>query len=68
MTDSNKTIPTKTAQGLNALRAIFGDEEQAIVLRVDEYEQLLDYEVRPLGDVVIDLVLNGFGEKTNAQI
>lgn len=67
MTDNRKTIPTQSAQGLSALRALFGDEEQAIVLRVDEHEQLLDYEVRPLGDVVIDLVLNGFGKKTNAQ-
>ena len=67
MTDDQKTIPTQSA-GLSALRALFGDEEQAIVLRVDEHEQLLDYEVRPLGDVVIDLVLNGFGKKTNAEL
>ena len=61
MTDDQKTIPTQSA-GLSALRALFGDEEQAIVLRVDEHEQLLGYEIRPLADVVADLALNGFGD------
>ena len=64
MTDHHKTIPIKTVQGLNALRALFGDEEQAIVIMVNETEQFVNYEVRPLADVVADLVLNGFGEIT----
>jgi hypothetical protein len=57
------STPKKNVQGLNALRALFGDEEQTIVVKVDENEQLLDYEVRPLADVVADLAINGFGRK-----
>ena len=53
--------PTQTVQRLNALRAIFGDEEQTIVVKVDEHEQLLGYEVRPLADVVAELAINGLG-------
>ena len=60
--DGNTHSP-KTVQSLNALRAIFGDEEQTIVVKVNEHEQLLDYEVRPLADVVADLAINGFGCK-----
>ncbi|MBL7162524.1 MAG: hypothetical protein ISS57_07945 [Anaerolineales bacterium] len=60
--DPNK-IPAKTVQSLNALRALFGDEEQTIVVKVDEHEQLLGYEVRPLADVVADLAINGFGKE-----
>ena len=62
--DNQKTQPTNKTQGLNALRALFGDEEQTIVVKVDEHEQLLDYEVRPLADVVADLAINGFGQKS----
>ena len=61
------THPPKTVQGLNALRALFGDEEQTIVVKVDEHEQLLDYEVRPLADVVADLAINEFGRKKNVE-
>jgi len=64
--DGNTHSP-KTVQSLNALRAIFGDEEQTIVVKVDEHEQLLDYEVRPLADVVADLAINGFGRKKNIE-
>jgi hypothetical protein len=49
---------------LNALRAIFGDEEQTIVVKVNEHDQLLGYEVRPLADVVTDLAINGFGKQS----
>ena len=63
MTPNKMNVPPKTVQSLNALRAIFGDEEQTIVVKVNEHEQLLDYEVRPLGDVVADLAINGFGRK-----
>ena len=59
--------PKKNVQGLNALRALFGDEEQTIVVKVDEHEQLLDYEVRPLADVVADLAINGFGRSKNVE-
>jgi hypothetical protein len=61
------THPPKTVQSLNALRAIFGDEEQTIVVKVNEHEQLLDYEVRPLADVVADLAINGFGRKEDIE-
>ena len=61
--NDGNTHPPKTVQSLNALRAIFGDEEQTIVVKVNEHEQLLDYEVRPLADVVADLAINGFGRK-----
>jgi len=61
------THPPKTIQSLNALRALFGDEEQTIVVKVDEHEQLLDYEVRPLADVVADLAINGFGRSENVE-
>lgn len=65
MTHSNqKNVPPKTIQSLNTLRALFGDEEQTIVVKVDEHEQLLGYEVRPLADVVADLAINGFGRKS----
>jgi len=64
MTKNNPPNPTPKAQGLNALRAIFGDEEQTIVVRVNEHEQLLDYEVRPLADVVAELAINGFGKES----
>jgi len=68
MTHSNqKNVPPKNIQSLNALRALFGDEEQTIVVKVDEHEQLLDYEVRPLADVVADLAINGFGRKKNVE-
>lgn len=59
MTENNTTT---TAQGLLTLQAIFGDEEPTIVIQIDENEQLLGYEIRPLADVVADLVLNGFGD------
>ena len=59
----NTNIPAKTVESLNALRALFGDEEQTIVVKVDEHEQLLGYEVRPLADVIADLAINGFGRK-----
>jgi hypothetical protein len=61
--NDGNTHPPKTIQSLNALRAIFGDEEQTIVVKVNEHEQLLDYEVRPLADVVAELAINGFGNK-----
>jgi len=67
MAKEYQPIPTKTIQSLNALRAIFGDEEQTIVVKVNEHEQLLDYEVRPLADVVADLAINGFGHKKNVE-
>ena len=64
MTQNDKiTNPTKTVQSLNALRALFGDEEQTIVVKVDEHEQFLSYEVRPLADVVAELAINGFGKE-----
>jgi len=67
MAKEHQPIPTKTIQSLNALRAIFGDEEQTIVVKVNEHEQLLEYEVRPLADVVADLAINGFGRKKNVE-
>jgi len=67
MTKNNQPIPTQTIQGLNALRAIFGDEEQTIVVKVNEHDQLLGYEVRPLADVVTDLAINGFGGQSDNQ-
>ena len=68
MTQNDKTTnPTKTVQSLNALRALFGDEEQTIVVKVDEHEQLLGYEVRSLADVVADLAINGFGRSENVE-
>jgi len=67
MTHSNQNnVPPKNIQSLNALRALFGDEEQTIVVKVDEHEQLIGYEVRPLADVVADLAINGFGRKTDS--
>jgi len=66
MAKDHQPIPTKTVQSLNALRALFGDEEQAIVVKVDEHDQLLGYEVRPLADVVADLAISGFGRKTDS--
>jgi len=69
--NDGNTHPPKTVQSLNALRALFGDEEQTIVVKVNEHEQLLDYEVRPLADVVADLAINGFGlssEKSDSQV
>ncbi len=65
--NDGNTHPPKTIQSLNALRALFGDEEQTIVVKVDEHEQLLDYEVRPLADVVADLAINGFGRSENVE-
>ena len=65
--NDGNTHSTKTEQSLNALRALFGDEEQTIVVKVDEHQQLLDYEVRPLADVVADLAINGFGRKKNVE-
>jgi len=62
--NDQNNIPSKTVQSLNALRALFGDEEQTIVVKVNEHEQLLGYEVRPLADVVADLAINGFGRKS----
>ena len=59
MTHNHTTIAT---QGLLALHTLFGDEEPTIVILIDENEQLLGYEIRPLADVVADLVLNGFGD------
>jgi len=67
MTKDNQQHPTQTIQGLNALRAIFGDEEQTIVVKVNEHDQLLGYEVRPLADVVTDLAINGFGGQSDNQ-
>jgi len=65
--NDGNTHPPKTIQSLNALRSIFGDEEQTIVVKVNEHEQLLDYEVRPLADVVADLAINGFGRKKDIE-
>jgi len=65
--NDGNTHSTKTVQSLNALRALFGDEEQTIVVKVDEHQQLLDYEVRPLADVVADLAINGFGRKSEKK-
>ncbi len=59
--------PTQTVQHLNALRAIFGDEEQTIVVRVNEHDQLLGYEVRPLAEVVTELAINGFSSQSANQ-
>ena len=64
MANENQPLPSQTIQGLNALRAIFGDEEQTIVVKVNEHDQLLGYEVRPLAEVVTDLAINGFGSQS----
>ena len=67
MANEKQQHPTQTIQGLNALRAIFGDEEQTIVVKVNEHDQLLGYEVRTLADVVTDLAINGFGKQSANQ-
>lgn len=58
MTDEANIVPT-------ALKRIFAkifEEEDAIVLVVNPANEIIDYRVEPLSDVVALLAINGFGE------
>jgi len=66
MTDmrEEKTSTAQIQTGLRALSELFGKEEQAIVLVVDQDERVLEYRVQPLADVVADLAVHGLGEES----
>ena len=51
---------------MRVLENILG-EEPAIVLVVNQDNQVIDYRIETLADVVAELSLNGFGQKIDVN-